>query len=102
MKLAQSQPKYLSVGILPCDMLWPWVAQQINDKVPKSHVYRSWVDDNLCDGSSSTQTFANNIFTAADIADSQKNFNEGIINELNFFRSACDEKPVGYDFGGQE
>ncbi|XP_028407799.1 uncharacterized protein LOC114530377 [Dendronephthya gigantea] len=102
MKLAQNKPKYLSIGILPCDMLWPWVAKQINDQVPKTHVYRSWVDDNLSDGSSSAQKFANKFFTAEDKEDSQPIFNEGIINELNFFRSACGEKPVSYEFGIQE
>ena len=99
MKLAKNQPKYLSIGILPCDMLWPWVAEQINDQVPKTHVYRSWVDGNLSDGSSSAQTFANKFFTAEDKDASQPIFNEGIINELNFFRSACGEEPVGYEFG---
>ncbi|XP_028412847.1 uncharacterized protein LOC114535738 [Dendronephthya gigantea] len=99
MKLAQTQPKNLAIGILPCDMLWPWVAGQIDNQVEKTNVYRSWVDDNLGDGSSSAQTFANKFFTEGDKDASQKIFNEGIINELNFFRSACGEDPVDYDFG---
>ena len=99
MKLAQSQPKFLVIGILPCDMLWPWVAEQINDLVPKTNVYRSWVDDNLGDGSSSAQRFANKFFTKQERHVAQAIFNEGIINELNFFRAACDEKPVDYTFG---
>ena len=49
MKLAQTKSKLLAIGILPCDMLWPWVAAQINSKVSKANVYRSWVDDKCPD-----------------------------------------------------
>ena len=99
MKLAETSSKFLAIGILPCDMLWPWVAAQINSQVSKTNVYRSWVDDNLGDGSSSAQTFVNKFFSQQDRQASQAIFNEGIINELNFFRSACGEKPVDYSFG---
>ena len=99
MKLAQTSSKLLAIGILPCDMLWSWVAAQINSKVSKMNVYRSWVDENLGDGSSSAQTFVNNFFAQKDGHACQAVFNEGIINELNFFRSACGEKPVDYSFG---
>ena len=99
MKLARTRPKYLSIGILPCDMLWPWVAAVIDDSVPKTNVYRSWVDNNLGDGSSSTQTFVNKFFTEEDRKFCQPIFNEGIINELNFFRSACGQELVDYTFG---
>ena len=98
-KLGENNSKYLAIGILPCDMLWPWVAAQINDLVPETNVYRSWVDDNLGDGSSSTQTFVNKFFNEVDKDACQPIFNEGIINELNFFRSACGEEPVDYSFG---
>ena len=99
MKLAENDSKFLAVGILPCDMLWPWVANQINHLVPQTHVYRSWVDNNLGDGSSSAQTFANNFFADEDLERARPIFNEGIINELNFFLSACDEELVPYSFG---
>ena len=101
MKLAKTDAKFLSIGILPCDMLWPWVARELSDSVDESNVYRSWVDDNYSEegSSSSTQDFVNNFFTEDDRAISQEIFNEGMINELNFFRSACGEDPVDYDFG---
>ncbi|XP_028412868.1 uncharacterized protein LOC114535758 [Dendronephthya gigantea] len=101
MKLAQTQPKNLAIGILPCEMLWPWVAAQIDPQVPEKNVYRSWVDDNLDNGYSGAQTFANKFFSEGDKDASQIIFNEGIINELNFFRSACGEDPVDYDFGNK-
>ncbi|CAB4016354.1 Hypothetical predicted protein [Paramuricea clavata] len=97
--LAQRRAKYLSIGILPCDMLWPWVATQLNETVSQNNVYRSWVDDNLPHGISTTQSFVNKFFTKDDKDNCQPIFNEGIINELNFFRSACGEDPVYYSFG---
>lgn len=100
MKLAETNATNLVIGFLPCDMLWPWVATEIDPLVPKTNVYRSWVDDNLPDGTSSTQAFVNNFFHEQDLATSQPIFNEGMINELNFFRSACDEEPMDYDLSG--
>ena len=101
MKLARTNAKFLSIGILPCDMLWPLVARQLNDLVDKSNVYRSWVDDNHTEkgSSSSTQDFVKKYFTEDDRVISEEIFNEGMINELNFFLSACDEDPVDYNFG---
>ena len=97
--LAENKAKYLAIGILPCDMLWPWVAQQIDCKVPKNGVYRKWVTDNLPSHHSSTQKFVNEYFSEKDRDTCQAIFNEGIINELNFFRSACGEELVHYSFG---
>jgi thiaminase/transcriptional activator TenA len=103
MKLAQNSPEFLAIGILPCDMLWPWVATEINNQVAQNNVYRSWVDDNLPSkpGPSSTQRFVNKFFTEDDMQKSLKIFNEGMINELNFFRSACGEKPIDYSTFGE-
>lgn len=100
-KLAEKTPKFLAIGILPCDMLWPWVAAEINNQVHKTNVYRSWVDNNLGNPSttSSTQNFVNKFFSRKDLYAAQRIFNEGMINELNFFRSACDEDLVDYTFG---
>ena len=97
--LAKNKPKYLAIGILPCKMLWPWVAQQIDSKVPKEGVYRKWVKDYLPKHPSSTPKFVNEHFRPREKANCQAIFNEGIINELNFFRSACGEELVSYSFG---
>lgn len=100
MSLAEKDPRNLVIGFLSCDMLWPWIAAAINSQVPKEHVYRSWVDKNLKNSTSSAQKFVNKFFSLEqDKAKCQKIFNEGIINELNFFRSACGEKTVDYSFG---
>ena len=99
MNLAQTNPKHLSIGNLPCDMLWPWVAEEIKDQVSKTNPYHVWVEANLSEDSSSTQKFVNKFFNPEDKVACQAIFNEGIINELNFFRAACDEKPVDYNFG---
>ncbi|CAB3980180.1 Hypothetical predicted protein [Paramuricea clavata] len=100
--LANTSAKYLSIGILPCDMLWPWVATQLNESVSQNNVYRSWVDDNLPSGISTTQSFVNKFFNKDDKENCQLIFNEGIINELNFFCSACGEDPVDYSFGKRQ
>ena len=98
-RLATKQPKYLSIGILPCDILWPWVAKKINDSVPAGGLYRSWVDDNLPSPGhqSSAQKFVDEHSQEYTECKSQKLFNEGMVNELNFFLSACGEDLVDYD-----
>jgi thiaminase/transcriptional activator TenA len=103
MKLAQNSPEFLVISILACNMLWPWVATEINYQVAQNNVYRSWVDNNLPSGigPSSTQQFVNKFFTEDDMQKSLKIFNEGMINELNFFRSACGEKPIDYSTFGE-
>ena len=101
-KLAETDPRYLAIGFLPCPMLWSWIAAKIDPEVPKEHVYRSWVDNNLRSSKSSTQQFVDKFFsvpTEEEKEKCQEIFNEALINELNFFLSACDEKTVDYSFG---
>ncbi|MCD7962432.1 MAG: hypothetical protein LUF90_02530 [Rikenellaceae bacterium] len=37
---------YVFCVMLPCEYLWNWVANQIDDSVPAGTIYRFWVDSN--------------------------------------------------------
>jgi thiaminase/transcriptional activator TenA len=97
MGIAKKSPKYLAIAILPCEMLWPWLAAQIDRDVSSTNIYRSWVDRNLPTGHglSTTEKFVNKFFTSRkETRNSVAIFNQAMINELNFFRSACGERPL--------
>lgn len=96
--LAKQYPKNLSIGILPCSMLWPWIANELINTVVPTSVYMEWFHSNIGDGSpSSAQVFADKFFSIeTDKEKCQPIFNEGMINELNFFLSACNEQLVDY------
>ena len=44
--LSHEDPKYLSTAMLPCAMLWPWIAGQLIDRVEKENPYYGWFEDN--------------------------------------------------------
>ena len=35
-KLAETDPRYLAIGVLPCAMLWPWIAAKLTQKSRKN------------------------------------------------------------------
>jgi thiaminase len=98
-KLAETNPEYLCINLLAGELLLPWVAKTIDSSVPKTHLYRAWVDNNNRHYHT-TERFVNKMFS--DISNDEKETCQGIFNmalilELNFFRSACGEVALEYD-----
>ena len=94
--LSGEHPKLLCIAMLPCSMLWPWIARELIGSVKKeTNPYYGWFEDNLraADDKSSLEKFVDHFF--ADEAKYLRIFQEGLVNELNFFRDACDE-PLYY------
>ena len=96
--LSQQDAKNLCIGMLPCAMLWPWIARELIDEVAEDNPYYVWFQDNYSPpgDKSSLEKFVDNFFTeeASNPEENEKLLNifqEGLVNELNFFRDACDE-----------
>ena len=97
--LSRQDPKYLAIAMLPCSMLWPWIAGELIDSVDKKNPYYDWFDDNKPDGHKSRlEKFVDYFFNPEEKEKALVIFHEGLINELNFFRDACDETLYYYSF----
>ncbi|XP_015760746.1 PREDICTED: uncharacterized protein LOC107339912 [Acropora digitifera] len=90
--LSLQDPKYLAIAMLPCTMLWPWIAGELIDSVHKDNPYYDWFAENKPDGHKSRlEEFVDYFFDTGDKAKSLVIFHQGLVNELNFFRNACDQ-----------
>ena len=94
--LSQNDPKYLCIAMLPCTMLWPWIADQLIASVDKNNPYYVWFKDNKPSPGhkSHLEMFVDHFFVQVGPEERQKClsiFQEGLVNEVNFFRSACDQ-----------
>ena len=46
-RVSRDYPKFLAIAMLPCHMLWPWIANQLIDFVAKSNpYYKGWFKEN--------------------------------------------------------
>ena len=77
--------------MLPCTMLWPWIADQLIDSVDKNNPYYVWFKDNkLSPGHKShLERFVDHFFVQVEPEEQQKCLSifQGLVNELNFFRN---------------
>ena len=98
--LSRRDPKYLAIAMLPCTFLWPWIAGKLIDSVDKNNPYYRWFDNNKPDPNYTSRLarFVDNFFVPEDKEKSLAIFHEGMINELIFFRDACDETLYYYSF----
>lgn len=87
-------PIYLIIAMLPCDQLWPWLANEIADGNRDGNVYDFWItENNGWHGAYRLDNFINSWF-----AKHPEQYREATANwvmqscvmgETNFFRSAC-------------
>jgi len=98
--LSRQDAKYLAIAMLPCTMLWPWIAGQLIDSVDPKNPYYDWFNDNKPEPNhqSRLEKFVDYFFSLEEKEKSLVIFHEGMINELNFFRDACDETLYYYSF----
>ena len=104
--LSIQDPRFLSISMLPCQMLWSWIAGELIGSVKKGNPYYGWFNDNKPDPSgnkSTVEKFVDRfIIKPADKQKAGDIFLEGMVNELNFFRDDCGER-LRYlsDFAGK-
>ena len=94
--LSQKDPKYLCTAMLPCTMLWPWLANELINSVKVDNPYYVWFKDNETSPGhkSHLERFVDYFFAQVDLEEQKKCLSisqEGSVNKLDFFRSACDE-----------
>lgn len=93
--VSEKEPKYLPIAMLPCTMLWPWMAGGLIDSVDAANPYYRWFLENKRNPGhqSSLEKFVDEKFGPEDEKKAVGIFCEGMANELNFFREACGEVP---------
>ena len=91
--LSRKHPKFLAIAMLPCTMLWRWIAGELIASVDQKNPYYKWFKDDKRDPGHKSQMekFVDSFFRPEEKKQSLKIFHEGMINELNFFRNACGE-----------
>ncbi|MEM7245712.1 MAG: TenA family transcriptional regulator [Acidobacteriota bacterium] len=87
-------PIYLIVAMIPCDQLWPWLAEQVGPKVKPGNVYAFWPKENGgWHGAYRLDNFVDRWFAdhpdQHDEATATWVFRSCVTGEVNFFRSAC-------------
>lgn len=98
--LSQEDPRYLSIAMLPCTMLWRHMARELIGKVEKTSLYIDWFNENFNedpDYQGSLERFVDKHFTPHELKKANSIFCEGMLNELNFFREACGEDLLTLD-----
>ena len=100
--LSRQDPKYLAIALLPCTLLWPWIAGELIHTVDEKNPYYSWFDKNKLDPNQASpldlDKFVDYFFVPEEKEKCLAIFHEGMANELNFFRDACDETLHYYSF----
>ena len=44
--LAKYSPYYMILSLLPCDMLWEWLGNELKPLSTPSNLYSFWIDEN--------------------------------------------------------
>lgn len=87
-------PIYLIIAMLPCDQLWPWLANEIAAGNRKGNVYDFWITENSSwHGAYRLDNFINAWFVQHpeqyNDATANRVMQSCLMGETNFFRGAC-------------
>ena len=94
--VSRQRSKFLTIAMLPCMMLWPWIAKELISKVDKkNNPSYFWFDENNIEDHD-LEKFVDSHFSPEEKEEALDVFRDGIINELNFFRDACNESLFYY------
>ena len=94
-RVSRDSPKFLAIAMLPCHMLWPWIANQLIDFVGEWNPYfKGWFKDNKTEPNHKghLEKFVDSHFDRHNHKERKKAltiFREGMNCELNFFEEAC-------------
>lgn len=82
---------YALISMLPCEMLWTWLANQLEGNISDTNVYSFWISDNMGTEPGKIGTFLNNNSVSIDFAVALPIFLNCMRGEYNFFCSPCGE-----------
>jgi len=94
--VVEKHPEYLPVAMLPCTMLWPWMAGTLIKKVDKQNpYYKDWFVPKMRPPRipSLTEKFVDENKGAFDERIARQIFCEGMMNEVNALQEARGEPP---------
>ena len=88
--LSKNHPRLLSIGMLPCTMLWRWLATNLFKSVQTANPYYSWFFENKNEEEyqGSLEKFVDAYFKPGEMKTAAFIFCEGMMSELNFFLEA--------------
>ena len=91
--VSRKDAKFLCIAMLPCTMLWPWIAGELIGDVKPENPYYFWFKDNKRNPGhkSHLEQFVDRFCKPEDKKKSLDIFHQGLVHELNFFRDACGE-----------
>lgn len=81
---------YALVTMLPCEMLWPWIAKKI-DNGQSSNLYYFWITGNESAGPGAIETFINQQAEFIEFPLAAQIYQNAMNGEFNFFASPCKE-----------
>lgn len=96
--ISRKDARFLCIAMLPCTMLWPLITRELIRYVNKGkNPYYCWFKENERQPGhkSHLEKFVDSFFKPEEKEKSLRIFQQGLINELNFFRDACGE-PLYY------
>ncbi|XP_044166688.1 uncharacterized protein LOC122950759 [Acropora millepora] len=99
--VSRGQPKYLAIAMLPCSMLWRWMADQLVDSVLVDSAYYSWFADNKSPSpgyKGSLERFVDANFDQEEFDTAKPFFCKAMVHECSFFseggnQTLCDLPP---------
>ena len=91
--ISRKDARFLCIAMLPCTMLWPWIAGKLIHSVDEKNPYYCWFEANKPQPGhkSHLEKFVDSFFKPEEKEKSLRIFQQGLINEVNFFRDACGE-----------
>ena len=94
--VVNENPRNLAIAMLPCSMLYPWLAKNTVVSNPELNPYnKDWFVVNKREGETSTEKFVNK-YLADGNRETRDIFLNGMLSELNFFREAGDETLLSF------
>jgi thiaminase (transcriptional activator TenA) len=88
---------FMVLAMLPCDKLWGWLANQLQQQSYKAGLYKSWIDENAGPHPGEhLESFIDKHENAFDFKTMDWIMKTGLTFEVNMFRSACGETLLPY------
>ena len=100
--VSKDQPKYLAIAMLPCSMLWRWMADQLVDSVPVDSAYYKWFEDNKSrypGYKGSLERFVDANFDQEEFNTAKPFFCKAMVYECSFFRESGNQVPCDLPTG---
>lgn len=91
--VSRDHAKYLAIALLPCAMLWRWLADELFPSVKRNSAYYKWFEENKSPSQGykgELEKFVDQNFSSEqEYQKAKRIFCQGMLRELNFFREGA-------------